>query len=308
MRESRTWPALLRAGDPGVREPIGDPCLPPDLGWADYLATGGTLDADAYAAEARALLGDVARAHRGEPAPELRTRAERLLVWGPMESTTHHPLPTDALPSADHMARVATDMCPDASSEAPDWIFGPWADVLDPREPSHRLALTTALVWHGFTERDDDAQTTFDRWSRTKEVPSPHERARMRAVAQAPVGIWEIAALGADHVEVVDHVGLAAPWVPRGPIPYDPPGGVLGGPRVGGALVGRAVRLREGWVLTSAFAVPAVPDARRVRAWLTLEAVVGRLIRRARWREELLARRGPGVARAVHEWIWSARD
>ncbi len=308
MRESRTWPGAVRAGDPVVREPIQDLCLPPDLGWADFVATGGTLDADTYTEEATALVADLGRAYRGEPAPELRSRAERLLAWGPLHSTTHHPLPTDTLPDAEHLARVATDMCPDASSEAPDWIFGPWADGMDAREPSHRLALTTALVWHGFTERDDDGQTTFDRWSRTKEVPPPRERARMRAVAQAPVGIWEITALGADTVDVVDRVGFAPAWVPAGPIRYDPPGGVAGGPRVGGALVGRAVRLREGWVLTSAFAVPAVPDARRVSAWLTLEAVAGRLSKRARWREELLARRGAGLARAVHEWIWSARD
>ena len=61
-----------------------------------------------------------------------------------------------AVPTAEELARVAADYAPGVGNEAPDRMWGPWADRLDVRDPNDRRLLLYAVANACFVVPDDD--------------------------------------------------------------------------------------------------------------------------------------------------------
>jgi hypothetical protein len=305
VREVAAWPVAPRAGEPAAREPNGDDGIPRDLGYSDFTRCRGRLPEAEYRALAVAFLADIGRLRRGEPvAPGLTERATALKLEHPLlgECRAMPEVVAEPAPVAD-LVRVATDHCPDASTEAADWVLGPWAEILDPRRPLERRALEVALCWHAATERE--GHTTVERWCGDREVPPPALRARVRAVATAPLGLWRVDAIEGDRLVVSDQLGLGPRWQWDGPVRFQPPGGVAGDLQVGGGILARPVPSPDGWWLACPLAIPKVPARDRVLAWLHAALLVSRVSHRGLRREIFLARRGIALSRSIHEWLWS---
>ncbi len=305
MRESARWPVVARAGEPEARDPAGDDRVPPDLGWSDHLRCWGSGDPASYRDDALRFLDAVRAARRGLPAPQLAPLAARLRLSHPLGPHRHRPLlAARPVPLAD-LVRVSTDLCPDADQEAGEWALGPWADAIAVGDPLGRRALAVALAWHGFTEREDGF-TTFERWCNGKFAPPESERAAVRAIGTAPVGLWRVRAVREDTVILDDALGLSARFRPVGPARLERPGGVVGDLSVGGGLLARVAPLADGgWWVGAGLALPALPPPALVRRWIHLDLLVARLGDRRLRREVFLSRRGVSLARAVHEWLWS---
>lgn len=202
------------------------------------------------------------------------------------------PETVDRAPTIAEAVRVAVEHAPGAGNEAPDRVLGPWADACP------RPWLAAAVAASAWFAPDADDEAPWAAWARQEPVPPAVDRARFRAVAHAPWGVWRVADDGQWH----DVLGLAPRWRPEGPVVADPI--VLGGPVR--AVVARVIRTPSGPVAVTPFGLPGLPDDVVARA----EAVVA-ATRAADPRvstEEALRRRGHALLRSLAAWAWITKE
>lgn len=205
------------------------------------------------------------------------------------------PEAVDRAPTIAEAVRVATDQAPAAGGEAPDRMLGPWVD-----EPASRELMAVAVAAAAWFAPDVDDEAPWSGWARQEPRPSVEERARFRAVADAPWGLWWLDG-GGDRVALRAAVALGDRWLPKGPV------WVRRVPLVGPviAVAARVIETTEGPVAVTAIGLPGLPD--------DLEARVGRIVDAVKAvdahasREEALRRRGHALVRSVCEWAWLQR-
>ncbi len=206
----------------------------------------------------------------------------------PPSHAQERPPPAARVASTEDLARIAADQCPDASAEAADWFFGPWADTALPRS-----ALAMALANHGLTDRA--GETSAERWLTEA---TPEDRAAVRAAGRAPLGLWRITRAVGDRVWLEDRIGLAPGWAPDGPVRWED---------AGPSLIGRAVPTAAGWVLTAATALPTDPPRAQVERWTGHALAIARERRPQVTIESALARHGDTLCRAAFSHAWGVR-
>lgn len=314
------WPA-----PPDPIDPFADQDDPRDLGYEDFRAVGGKLSAEVYRRKAERLaeLTDALLSGRESLEPDIRRELDDLLNSLrisrrlTVDRRTPRPLP-DHLASDADLVRLGADVLPAVGQEAPDRILGPLVDELDVHRPEHRLTLRAALAAACFVVPDgmrapgtglDPGQTPFEIWSRRKPLPSPAERAAVRAIERAPWTAWMVLSLpDAQTARLHDLVGIAPSGLPDEPVrlvgtatPFRPL-------QAGDTLLARVVRGPDGWEARTPIAIPGGPPAVRIRSWVRLELVRQRLGQRTLTVDALLRRRGHVMARRLLEWAWLNRD
>lgn len=309
MRGS-SWPELLSSADPFRDEP------PAVSGYADYVARGGTLDEAQYLRLSSAFVADLIADTRPE---SLIRQAKELLVWFSIRSDHRTELPVAPyVPSLGDAARIATDFCPIAANEAADRVLGPLAAGLDPTDPAHRATLLAAVAQHAFMLPDgggrsaqsgfDPGKSAYDQWALRRPRPNAEERAAMRAVFRAPYSAWILHRRVGDKWILDDLVGLTPASVPGEPVHIGEVGAPLREPRAGDTLVARVVRGPDGWVAFGGIVLPSGPPRRKIKTWVHVELLRGRLNHRSLTVDRLLRRRGHVLARRVCEWAWLSGD
>jgi hypothetical protein len=211
------------------------------------------LPEDAVAWVARADLGD-----RGAvPAPfTLRTCGERLE-------------PAAAFTRTHELARLALDVAPDVGDQAPAWMFGPWADALEPGRPAHRRLWAAAVGAAAFTLAPEPGRSPFRSWCRDDPRPTEAERAAVVAVHRAPFAPWRL-------VERVDDrrwrlaatLPLGEGVCPLGPVDLAELGWWETPPTAGAVIMARVLPVGDGWCAVTPILLPATPSMTQLRGWL----------------------------------------
>lgn len=316
-----SWPS-----PPDPVDPFADQDEPADLGYDDFRQAGGKLAPEAYERHARALstlLDDLlagrvpldAAARR-----ELDDRLNSLRISRKLTFDRRTPRPAAAtLVSDADLARLTADVLPAVGQEAPDRVLGPLTDELDARRPEHALTLRVAIAAACFLVADgeraeggpglDPGQTPFEMWSRRKPLPSPAERAAVRAIERAPFTAWHVVAVHPDgRLTLRELVGIAPTGQPDEPVRAVGVAAPLRPLRAGDTLLARVVLGPDGWETRTPLAVPGGPPRVRVQSWVRLELVRQRLRLRALTVDALLRRRGHVLSRRLVEWAWLHQD
>lgn len=318
---SALWPA-----DPDPFDPFADQDEPADLGYEDFRRAGGKLAPDAYQRQAARLVALLDEALAGRVPLDADARRELGALLNSLrvsrrltpDRRTQRPV-APALPSDADLARLTADVLPAVGQEAPDRVLGPLVDELDARRPEHALTLRVAvaaaafLVADGMRAQDeaglDPGQTPFEIWSRRKPLPTPAERAAVRAVERAPWTVWAVgSAEGDDAFHLRELVGIAPSGLPDAPVRLAGVAAPFRPLRTGDTLLARVVQGPGGWEARAAIAIPGGPPAVRLRSWVRLELVRQRLRQRTLTVDALLRRRGHVLARRLVEWAWIHRD
>lgn len=316
-----TWPA-----DPDPVDPFADQDDPVDLGYDDFRRAGGKLPPDVYHRQARRLAARLDEVLAGRAPLDADTRRElgdllnslRISRRLTCDRRTERPI-APTLPSDADLARLTADVHPAVGQEAPDRVLGPLVDELDARAPEHALALRVAIAAAAFLVADgmraetdtglDPGQTPFEIWSRRKPLPSPAERAAVRAVERAPWTAWAVGSPASDATwHLRELVGIAPAGLPDAPVRLVGVAAPFRALRPGDTLLARVVRGPDGWEARTPIAIPGGPPRVRLRSWVRLELVRQRLRRRALTVDALLRRRGHVLARRLVEWAWLHPD
>lgn len=201
----------------------------------------------------------------------------------------------DRAPTVAEAVRVATEHAPAAGAEAPDRVLGPWADEAVPR-----AVLAIAVAAAAWFPPDVDDEAPWVAWARQEPVPPAVDRARFRAVANAPWGLWWLDGVG-DRAVLRDAVGLGPRWVVEEPV-WVQAVALVGPVR---AVAARVVRTTAGPVAALAIGLPGLPEDVMARADALVAAVRASGPRLSR--EEVLRRHGHVLVRSVAEWAWLRR-
>lgn len=304
------WPARLDGPDP-----YGDAPQDMSLGFDDYVRAGGALAQEAYEAHATRLLELLSSLEAGPWPASGQDELDHLLRI--LQISRHltvdrrtPPEPAPFVPPDADLARIAADLCPTAGMEAADRVLGPLVDELNARAvPAHAAALRVALAAACFFPPDGEVQTPFEQWCRRKPLPSPSERAAVRAIQRAPWTAWHLVRQADDgRWEIEDHVGLGARFLPVGPVRLVGAAAPFRPPRDGDTLVARVVEGPAGWETRTPLVIPGGPPATRIQSWVRLELIRARLQRRTLTVEALLRTRGYVLARRLCEWAWHYGD
>lgn len=293
------WP-LLDVPD----DPWSEPFPEDDLGYADLLTAPwhAPLPEAAYRPAALALQQHLTALDRGDvdlDPSRFRALAEAARVSLEWRNDSR-PVATSAwVADEDMMLRIAADQSPAAGLWAPGAFLGPYVEAMDPR--LHRRTLAYAVAHWACTPVTD--RSPADAFASSKPVPPVEDRAAIRAIAKAPLGLWRAHAEGS-RWRLEDRVGLAAHRVPDAPVDLDHAAG-LGTLRDGAAVLLRAARSDEGWVAFGPLVLPEVPPDGLVKARVIVELARVRLRARRASVEDALRNAAHRVSRGVHLWAWS---
>jgi hypothetical protein len=203
---------------------------------------------------------------------EIQQLAERLGLFAAPRHDPRLPEVATAVASTSCLLRIATDIAPASGNDGPDRFLGPRVDELDVRVPGHRALLVLATAACCFLVPDDDEKTPLHRWSRQPPAPSVSDRAAVRAIARAPVGVWTLTG-GPRSFSVRDGIGIAPAWVPDAPVDVGEAVLWSGPARAGDTLVARMVRTVEGFRACLGLVLPC-PPRRRGPGWWTSSCCV----------------------------------
>ncbi|TNE92468.1 MAG: hypothetical protein EP330_02085 [Deltaproteobacteria bacterium] len=302
MIDLPVWPLL---DDP--RDPWDDDPVLFDEAWKTHRRRDplGGLSKEAFR-EALHVFEEALRANlAGELAfDDVFAVARPLGIAGLDEVDPRKPESPPELADASELARIGPNGHPDLGAEAPGRLLGPWEDAARHDRPLLRACLAEAT----FIERVRGEMSAWMRFRRRKPVPTVEERARVRPVSQAPIGVWTLTSTVEDGWRVADRVGLTPRWIPHGPVHLQSPVSVHGAePEHGVTLVGRIVKTEAGWTVPMPFLVHGEPPK-----WL-IDQEVQRILWRQSLvfprvsRDEALANAGYSLIRRVHEWAWCRR-
>lgn len=202
------------------------------------------------------------------------------------------PEAVDRAPTLAEAVRVAVEAAPAAGNEAPDRVLGPWADG-----PVSRELLAVAVATAAWFTPDVDDEAPWGAWARQEPRPAAVERARFRAVADAPWGLWWLDGEG-ERVFLRDTAGLGPRWLPTEAVWVRPV--PLCGPLR--AVAARVILTRDGPVAVTPIGFPGLPDDVRARADRIVEGVASADPHASR--EEALRRQGHALVRSICEWLW----
>lgn len=248
--EDGVWPLLVDDQAPW-REPWPDD----DLGHADHVTCPlvETLPAAVYRRAALALQDHLDALARGAPLD--RDRLAHLADAAAIPRRPGHdrrPVLTAPAPvSEDVVALQALDNVPDAGQRAPHAVLGPWRLALT--LPADRLTFVHALAQWAVS---GPGRSPIEVWTRSRSAPPATERACLRAIWQAPLGVWRLRSRP-DGWHVDDRVGLDARRVPDGPVTVSIDKPV----QYGSSVLARAMPTVAGWRLWGGLVLPVdVPD------------------------------------------------
>lgn len=288
--ENGVWPLL---SDPAA--PWNPPWPDDDLGFADHLASPivERLDAATYRARALRLQDLLTELARGGPYDRAALDAAASAASVPLRPDTDR-RPVSLAPFAfgeAHIARLALDARPDAGQRAADGLLGPRRLALCPQKD--RQTFIFALSQWALSGPD---RSVIEAWTRSRQAPDARTRAAVRAIWQAPVGLWRVRRAGGE-VHLEDRVGIDPRRVPVGPVdlrvdrPVDD----------GDAILARLVPMEDGsWRAFAGLRLSHRPSDARVRALVHIGLARLRLRRRRSSLEDLLRHGAHGW---VRQWM-----
>lgn len=203
---------------------------------------------------------------------------------GPLLPERQRPKLVDEPATEREMASLAAGQDPAIGATAPDLLLGPWADRAD------RWSRLVAVAHAAFLRGDGVDVCPVERWSREHPAPPVDARARVRAVARAPLAPWRVRAIADQRVQLEPALPLGEPLVPDGPVLLRDVAAPAGPLRVGGGLLARVVATTAGPVAWGAIAAELPSDARLV-GW----------VRRLGWEVRLADRRRDTVADVLRQ-------
>jgi hypothetical protein len=178
---------------------------------------------------------------------------------------------------------------------------------MDPAEPGQRLALVHAVAALAFLPTEPGEKSPFHQWCRRHPLPTPAERAAVRAVDRAPWSAWAIEAEDGPRLVLHDRLGLPAALCPDGPVDVGTPGLVAGPVGPGDTLLARVARGPDGARAVPALGIPGHPPGSMLRSWALLVLAEARLLDPAADLARALRIRGHVLVRVALEWAWESR-
>ena len=303
MSAAPRWPTRHDFGDPFADDPVD-----PELAWRaaikrDPLGAGPRAELEGRVRRFESALGDLLAGRRPTDDSELWALVRALQLDAPFAPDSRGVELADQPATVPDCVRVATNFWPDLGGDAPDWLLGPWADVL--RRPAHEAVFRAALAAAAFVPPSADEKSAATLLHKREPLPSIAERTRFRVIDRAPVGLWTLTSRVDAGWRIADRLGLALRRVPPGPVTLRDPVSVCGvEPAHGVTMAARLVPTEQGWVACLPFLVPGEPPIEVVRAWLRLERWRAHLERTRVSLEQLLCDRGHVLIRRLHEWAW----
>lgn len=293
------WPVLDDVLDPWDDDPVFF-----DEAWRVHRRRDpfGGLDKDAFTEALRSFETAIRRYLGGEQEFEsLVPLAEELGVHAPYDPDPRDVERPEVLADASELARIGPNGHPDLGAEAPGRLLGLWEDTIVGDTTLLRATLAEAT----FLERVRGENSAWMRFRRRKPTPSIEARARVRPIAQAPVGVWTLTSTVEGGWRMADRLGLVPRRVPVGPVILQDPVSVQGvEPAHGVTLVGRVVATSSGWVAPMPFLVAGEPPKPLLDREVQLICWRQNLVLPRVSREEALANGGYSLIRRVHEWAW----
>lgn len=278
------------------------PHLDLEAAWANHVGAGGGLDRPTHDAAVAVVRDAIATSWSDGRTERLTPLLGPLRLDGARRDDYRRLPPADAVAPLIDVVRIATDLVPATGNAAVDRLLGPWADALD---AARAPALYRQVTAHGaFLLPDDLPMSAFQRWAGRTPLPTPEERAAVRAIAHAPLSVWPIEAMGADGWRLGHGVGLERP---EALVEVPSPAALPGATAAPGQLVaGRLIDRRDAPpLLWGALIVPG-PLPAAAEAWVDLLTLEQRLLERRASTADVLRERGHLLVQRVLEAAWLA--
>lgn len=282
------WPLRTDMHDPWLRDWSDD-----DLGFADHLKCPLVQNRDqaSYAAAALKLQDYLDCCDRGGAfdGEILRKKCDEARVLWRVSWDRRPVLVAHERVREEVIALECLDGMPDAGLVGPDAVLGP-SRPLGPTGMADLTGLFGMAQW----AVNGPEQSPAERWTRSQHAPDAKGRRNVRAIWQAPLGVWRVS-VREEGVVLHDLVGLDERRVPQGVVAYRSDRPLSDGDGV----LGRVVPCESGWYLYAGIRLKKVPPPDYIRACLRLGLARARLRTRRSSVEDVLRRFGSWWARRI---------